>query len=163
MESAPTANGKRRGQPGKHNLRVIANLCRGRCSHRPGNPAAARTPAGGINPAPTNNFFFWPTGMAAAVRAAVGRDAPSRRTLRRCERPRAGMESAPTDKFCVLGQTGRPPPNRMPAPRLCIGFSTTKRDCCQKRQQSLFYLLKTAMDRYNLFFYLNVSVCLCLT
>ena len=53
MESAPTANGKRRGQPGKNNLRVIANLCRGRCSHRPGNPAAAQGSAGGINPAPT--------------------------------------------------------------------------------------------------------------
>ena len=38
---------------GKRHSHVITNLCRGRCSHRPGNPAAARTPAGGINPAPT--------------------------------------------------------------------------------------------------------------
>ena len=50
---------------GKRHSHVITNLCRGRCSHRPGNPAAARTPAGGINPAPTNNFFVlgqpeWP-------------------------------------------------------------------------------------------------------
>ena len=32
---------------GKRHSHVITNLCRGRCSHRPGNPAAARTSAGG--------------------------------------------------------------------------------------------------------------------
>ena len=42
--------------PGKPRPCAITNLCRGRCSHRPGNLAAARTPAGGINPAPTNKF-----------------------------------------------------------------------------------------------------------
>ena len=39
--------------PGNHGFRDIANPCRGRCLHRPGNPAAVQTPAGGINPAPT--------------------------------------------------------------------------------------------------------------
>ena len=38
---------------GKRHSHVITNLCRGRCSHRPGNPAAAQGSAGGINPAPT--------------------------------------------------------------------------------------------------------------
>ncbi len=39
--------------PGRPQACVIENPCRGRCLHRPGNPAAAQTPAGGINPAPT--------------------------------------------------------------------------------------------------------------
>ena len=49
--------GRRRAcsQPGKPWPRVITNLCRGRCSHRPGDPAAPQTPAGGINPSPTNH------------------------------------------------------------------------------------------------------------
>ena len=49
--------GRRRvcSQPGKPWPRVITNLCRGRCSHRPGDPAAPQTSAGGINPSPTNH------------------------------------------------------------------------------------------------------------
>ena len=47
------------GQPGNRKPCVTSNPCRGRCSHRPGGPYAARTPAGGINPAPTNKFVLW--------------------------------------------------------------------------------------------------------
>ena len=49
--------GRRRAcsQPGKPWPRVITNLCRGRCLHRPGSPAAAQTPAGGPWPSPTNH------------------------------------------------------------------------------------------------------------
>ena len=53
-----------RGQPGNRKPCVTSNPCRGRCLHRPGGPYAARTPTGGINPAPTTNFCFdqpeWP-------------------------------------------------------------------------------------------------------
>ena len=45
-----------RGQPGNRKLCVTSNPCRGRCSHRPGGPYAARMPVGGINPVPTNKF-----------------------------------------------------------------------------------------------------------
>ena len=55
-----------RGQPGNRCPCVIINLCRGRCLHRPGGPYAARTPAGGINPAPTTNG-----GRAACRETAV--------------------------------------------------------------------------------------------
>ena len=50
MESAPTANSKRRSQPGNRELYVITNPCRGRCSHRPGNPAAPEGPREGHGP-----------------------------------------------------------------------------------------------------------------
>ena len=53
MESAPTDDGECRGQPGKPRPRVTTNPCRGRCSHRPADPAAPEGPPGGINPAPT--------------------------------------------------------------------------------------------------------------
>ena len=49
MESAPTNRGKARGQPGKREPGNVANLCRGRCSHRPADLAPPRTPAGGIS------------------------------------------------------------------------------------------------------------------
>ena len=56
----PLHNQRRaRGQPGNRCPCVIINFCRGRCSHRPGGPYAARTPAGGINPAPTNKLVLW--------------------------------------------------------------------------------------------------------
>ena len=43
------------------------NPCRGRCLHRPGDPASPQGSAGGINPAPTNKFCVLDrTGTAAA-------------------------------------------------------------------------------------------------
>ena len=57
MESAPTTGGKAHDQPGNHGPCMIANPCRGRCLHHPGGLVAARGPAGGINPAPTNKFY----------------------------------------------------------------------------------------------------------
>ena len=64
---------------GKPCANGIANLCRGRCSHRPGNPAAVRTPAGGINPAPTNNFYVWANRGGRAVKTNGGRFPGGRR------------------------------------------------------------------------------------
>ena len=67
----PPYNQRRaRGQPENRKPCVTSNPCRGRCSHRPGGPYAARMPAGGMP--------------------------SSRRTPRRREPPRADMESAPT-------------------------------------------------------------------
>ena len=57
MESAPTTGGKAHDQTGNRGPCMIANPCRGRCLHRPGDLAAARGPAGGMNPAPTNKFY----------------------------------------------------------------------------------------------------------
>ena len=37
-KSLPYEPRRARGQPGNRNLRVITNPCRGRCSHRPGQP-----------------------------------------------------------------------------------------------------------------------------
>ena len=45
-KSLPYKPRRARGQPGNRNLRVIINLCRGRCLHRPAN-LAAQPPAGG--------------------------------------------------------------------------------------------------------------------
>ena len=86
-----------RGQPGNRCPCVIKNLCRGRCSHRPGGTYAARTPAGGINPAPTNKFAFWTNrdGPAHPGGRRAGCPHPAA-PLRRREPPRADMESAPT-------------------------------------------------------------------
>ena len=61
----------------------IANPCRGRCSHRPGNLAAARGSAGGINPAPTDDgTAHGQTGNhnPAALQTYVGADSISART-----------------------------------------------------------------------------------
>ena len=46
-KSLPYKPRRAHGQPGNRNLRVMINLCRGRCLHRPANPAAAQPPAGG--------------------------------------------------------------------------------------------------------------------
>ena len=66
----PTTNGGRAANRKTAKPCVTSNPCRGRCSHRPGGPYAARMPAGGMP--------------------------SSRRTPRRREPPRADMESAPT-------------------------------------------------------------------
>ena len=55
-------------QMGNRGPKAVANLCRGRCLHRPGNPAAARGFPGGINPAPTNNFYVWANRGGRAVK-----------------------------------------------------------------------------------------------
>ena len=75
MESAPTANGKRRGEPGNRELYVITNSCRGRCSHRPGNPAAPEGPREGHGPPLQTMANNRPPGAAITIRATVGRDA----------------------------------------------------------------------------------------
>ena len=54
-KSLPYKPRRARGQPGNRNLRVIINLCRGRCLHRPGDPAPPQGPAGGPRPSPTNH------------------------------------------------------------------------------------------------------------
>ena len=53
-ERPPYGTGETWWPTGQPRPRVITNLCRGRCLHRPADIAAARTPTGGINPAPTN-------------------------------------------------------------------------------------------------------------
>ena len=67
----PLRNGKVRGQPGSRTLCDIANLCRGRCLHRPEDLAPPQVSAGGINPSPTTNGDR----TAATTRTSVGRDA----------------------------------------------------------------------------------------
>ena len=85
-KSLPYKPRRAHGQPGNRNLRVIINLCRGRCLHRPANLAAAGTPTGG--------YGIRPYGQ--------------RQTLRRREPPRADMESAPTANGKTLRPTGKP-------------------------------------------------------
>ena len=51
MESAPTKRQGLRPTGERHPLRYR----RGRCSHRPGDPALPQVSAGGINPSPTTN------------------------------------------------------------------------------------------------------------
>ena len=90
------------GCPENHGFRDIANPCRGRCLHRPGNPAAAQTPAGGINPAPTAH------GQRSANRN--GRDCPGERRAG-CPHP-AGPGAAVNTPILELPRCGgreRPP------------------------------------------------------
>ena len=54
-KSLPYKPRRAHGQPGNRNLRVMINLCRGRCLHRPGDPAPPQGPAGGPWPSPTNH------------------------------------------------------------------------------------------------------------
>ena len=71
----PLRNGKACGQPGNRTLCGIANLCRGRCLHRPGDLALPQVSAGGINPSPTTNGGPATNREAATTRTSVGRDA----------------------------------------------------------------------------------------
>ena len=50
MNPAPTNGGKARGQPEKCEPRDATNLCRGRCLHRPGDPAPPQGPREGHGP-----------------------------------------------------------------------------------------------------------------
>ena len=55
----PLRNGKVRGQPGSRTLCGIANLCRGRCLHRPGDLAPPQGPREGHGP-PLQTFRAQP-------------------------------------------------------------------------------------------------------
>ena len=60
-KSLPYDQRRARGQPGNRNLRAITNPCRGRCSHRPGDPATPQTPRADIESAPRtvgNGSFY---------------------------------------------------------------------------------------------------------
>ena len=75
--------------------------------HRPAHPAAPQTPAGGINPAPTNKFCVsGQTGWPPPTRTTVGRDAPIPPHPAPPQTPAGGINPAPTNEFCVSGQTG---------------------------------------------------------
>ena len=113
MESAPTTGGKAHDQPGNHGPCMIANLCRGRCLHRPGDPVAARGLREGHGAPLQTAANVRPHGRAAAIRADVGRDAlippdlaaarGSNFKLLRC----GGRERPPYG----AGQTSRQPEN----------------------------------------------------
>ena len=77
---------------------------RGRC-HRPGNPAAAQTPAGGINPAPTNNFYVWANRGGRAVKTNGCRFPGGRRAG--CPHP-----AAPRGNINARGRIWPAPTNR---------------------------------------------------
>ena len=49
VNPSPTNRNKRRGQRENNKPCDITNPCRGRCLHRPGNPAPPQMPAGGIS------------------------------------------------------------------------------------------------------------------
>ena len=128
----------------------IANPCRGRCLHRPGDLAAARGSPGGINPAPVTNAR--PNGMTAAPRycnlcrgrclhrpgdfaaaqGSTGGMPSSRRGLRRRERPRADMESTPTTPWRTAGQTVWPQPCRQTQGGMPLFFKKTKAPRCPR-------------------------------
>ena len=78
------------------------NLCRGRCSHRPGDLAAARGSSGGINPAPTNKF--------CVLANRDGRNHPDDRRAG-CPHPAGpcGGANAPVLKLPRCGGRERPP------------------------------------------------------
>ena len=121
--------------PGKRYPRATTNLCRGRCLHRPAHPAAAQTPAGGINPAPTNKFCVsGQTGTAATTRTTVGRDALIPPHPAAAQTPRADMESAPTDDGERRGPAHhRPLTTPPPCTRglFCRFFTKTPRFICR--------------------------------
>ena len=67
-KSLPYEPRRARGQPGNRNLRVIINLCRGRCLHRPANLAAAEPPAGGYGIRPYGQRqMLRPTGKSQTL------------------------------------------------------------------------------------------------
>ena len=94
----PLRNGKACGQPGSRTLCGIANLCRGRCLHRPGDLVLPQVSAGGINPSPTTNGGPAPTGQPQPPGRPQGGMPSSRRNPRCRKHPRADMESAPTKR-----------------------------------------------------------------
>ena len=86
----------------------VANPCRGRCLHRPGKLYAARTPAGGINPAPTGKFYVLnqPGRLRPPGRPQGGMPS-SRRTPRRRE-PRGRIWNPPLQPTVGPWPTGKP-------------------------------------------------------
>ena len=75
-------------QPGNHDPRVTANLCRGRCLHRPAPRGGANTPGGRSLP-----------------EGAQGKGMPRPQTLRRREHLRVGL--APLSKGAGCGESRR--------------------------------------------------------
>ena len=103
----PRANARPNGKPQPCG---IANLCRGRCLHRPGNHAAAQGPAGGINPGPYGRWHgprpngkLQPSGVANPCR---GRCLHRPGNPAAAQGPAGGINPAPTDDGTVPGQTG---------------------------------------------------------
>ena len=128
--------GRVSGQTGNREPRVIANPCRGRCSHRPANPAPPRTPAGGPWPSPTNVENDAADREVRSVKfVRRGGIHPARATLCRRERPAGGYRIRPYNGFSAgrvsglpvwlvvagrhVGEGHAPPAN--PAPETC-GF-----------------------------------------
>ena len=103
----PTDGGECGGQPGNRGPALQQTPVGDDARIVPGMFAAAQTPAGGINPAPTNKFCVWgQTGTAATFRASVGRDALIPPDPAAAQGSPGGINPAPTNKFCVWGQTG---------------------------------------------------------
>ena len=120
MNPAPTNKFYVLGRPGWPRPCVMTNLCRGRCSHRPANLAAAGTFAGGygIRPYERGRALRSP-GMAATNRTTVGRGALTPPGPAAVQTPAGGINPAPTNKFYVLGRPGWPRPCVMT--NLCRG------------------------------------------
>ena len=127
----PLRNGKVRGQPGSRTLCGIANLCRGRCENRPGDPAPPQGLREGHGP-PLQTFRAQPAkpdgrkhpdgrragcphpaGLCGAARAAGGID-PSPTTnggsaANRGAAPFAISQTSVGDDACIVPQ---PPHSR---------------------------------------------------
>ena len=102
MESAPTANGRAHNHPGNLHSPRCCNLCRGRCSHRPGVLAGGAGFAGGPWPSPTNR------GKRSAKREGGGHPGGRRAG---CPHPAGpcGGANAPILKLPRCGGRERPP------------------------------------------------------
>ena len=114
INPSPTNQRRARGQPGKRNLRVITNPCRGRCSHRPGQPRTAANAPGGYRIRPYMAFLAPETrgfpGICGTCKTTVGRDAliPPHPALP--QTPAGGINPSPTTNGKARGQPG----NRKP-------------------------------------------------
>ena len=79
INPSPTNHGKVRGQPGNRKPCAITNPCRGRCSHRPGQPRHTANAPGGYGIRPYNGFLAPETrgfpGICGTDKTTVGRDA----------------------------------------------------------------------------------------
>ena len=117
-----------RGQLGNRKPCVTSNPCRGRCSNRPGRLYAARTPAGGINPAPTNKFVLWTNRDGPAHPGGRRAGCPHPAAPRAAANPRGRDKSRPYNQRRARGQPG----NRKP----CV-TSTPCRGRCSHRPGNL--------------------------
>ena len=81
--------------------------CRGRCLHRPGDVRGTARPRGRGMPLPYKPSEHDPRNRTTAThRASVGRDAPIPPHPAAAQGSPGGINPAPTNKFCVWGQTG---------------------------------------------------------